>query len=75
MKTLKNTILLLCQNEDCRRMYLARREDYEKGPLTSKAVFVTGVCDRCQEPGNFYGEEQEYYGEEGLIPWFEEEVK
>lgn len=73
-KTLLNTILLLCINPKCQRMVLAPRADYEKGSKTKDAVFLVAMCAWCQEPGNFYGEEEEYYGTQGSIEWFDEVV-
>lgn len=69
--TIKNTILLLC--DECGAMTLTPREKYEHGKMLKKAVFLKATCADCQVPGNFYGEEEEYYGEDGCISWIEEE--
>lgn len=71
-QTIKDTILLLCAS--CGRMVLTPRAEYEHGKLTKKAVFLKGTCGGCQKPGEFYGSEEEYFGENGFIAWYEEET-
>lgn len=71
-QTIKNTILLLCG--DCGRMVLTPRAEYEHGELTKKAVCLKSTCEECLRPGEFYGDEEEYFGENGFIAWYEEET-